>query len=70
MVSSEGACAAYFKYRREENELSVSHPCYDRRITLAHGGGGRLSKTLIEKMFLPLLGQNKPEDLTMARFSR
>jgi hydrogenase expression/formation protein HypE len=33
------------------------------RITMAHGGGGRLTQILIEKMFLPLFGQKDSHGL-------
>ena len=68
MVSSEGACAAYYSYRqgrmtrsgsrmRPASSLQCPIPISDYpTVTLAHGGGGRLTQMLIERMFLPAFG--------------
>ncbi len=59
MVSSEGACAAYYRYRRfdvmsaREFVLSCPPPLRHATVQLAHGGGGRLMRELIEEVFLP-----------------
>ena len=67
MVSSEGACAAYYRYRgvprrggrvgRMNDDgvrahLSRSRPG-DDTVQLAHGGGGRAMERLLDTMFRP-----------------
>ena len=59
MVSSEGACAAYYHYARQgARPVTVFPECplpLDEypRVLLAHGGGGRLTQSLIERVLLP-----------------
>ena len=67
MVSSEGACAAYYRYRRHEAKDAPSPHDTTRispsscpfpiqhypHVLLAHGGGGKLMHQLIGKLFLP-----------------
>ena len=71
MVSSEGACAAYYHFaqiRRRRHRMTLKSssaatcpiPISDYpTVTLAHGGGGRLTQMLIERMFLPAF--NNPQ---------
>ena len=72
MVSSEGACAAYYLYRRLElvetgHALSPTAIDFDGwvcplplrdtpTIVMGHGGGGAMSGELIEHLFLPAFG--------------
>ena len=76
MVSSEGACAAYYHYGRRQaimTEFNLSCPVprvADDRIVLAHGGGGRLTHQLIENIFLPAFGNPCSNSGTTAPFSR
>ena len=69
MVSAEGACAAYYRYRRRQSlsrdvhtmtakpdpfQMSCPAPRTDHdTVQLAHGGGGRMMRTLIEGLLLP-----------------
>ncbi len=58
MVSAEGACAAYYRYRRFDQHatrrlrsaLSDRRSAATRTVQLAHGGGGRLMRELIEQL--------------------
>ena len=66
MVSTEGACAAYYQYRRTCCRSATEYHYDDRfvrlpaplkprdRIVLGHGSGGRLSAELLRDVFLPL----------------
>ena len=59
MVSSEGACAAYYQYggaragwrRRNEHDHPYLPACATSCVTLAHGGGGKAMRDLIEDVF-------------------
>jgi len=56
MVSAEGACAAYYQYRRDtvKNVMMCPVPLVSTdQILLGHGSGGKLSADLIESIFLP-----------------
>ena len=60
MVSSEGACAAYYRYRRMEAAYMVDYtlscpvPRVDNEtVLLAHGSGGRAMHRLLESVFMP-----------------
>ena len=71
MVSSEGACAAYYSFGRklrDDSRVGVPHERYivvprgDKLITLAHGSGGKATRRLVEGLFLeelssPLLAE-------------
>ena len=79
MVSSEGACAAYYAYRRLElveadrrddhRDLDFDGwvcpvPLRDTpTIVMGHGGGGAMSGELVEQLFLPAFGAAARADL-------
>ena len=67
MVSTEGACAAYYKYGRTDMSLvadaaGMNVPARtgarrggtvrDARINMSHGGGGKAMRALIEDVFV------------------
>ena len=72
MVSSEGACAAYYLYRRLQvsgGGRPLAEPALDFEgwtcpvplrdsptIVMGHGGGGQLSAELVEHLFVPAFG--------------
>ena len=71
MVSSEGACAAYYQYGgiqapRRGRRMNVAAPVRARplgqvhvpTVTLAHGGGGKAMKDLIDDVFVARLRQS------------
>ena len=95
MVSSEGACAAYYQYggvkRRCSEPAAIKVPrmniitfvpsrlrgkVYVPTVTLAHGGGGKAMKDLIDDVFLeafdnPLLAPlDDQARLALAVFAR
>ena len=63
MVSSEGACAAYYTYGRLREPARPRPGVRPRRpklrdelVTLAHGAGGKATRALVEGLFLEELG--------------
>ena len=70
MVSSEGACAAYYQYEHRKSHAGFDSGLKDLRherpplpkirfrdaqIEMAHGAGGKASRRLIEGLFAPIL---------------
>ena len=66
MVSAEGACAAYYRYKRRRTDHRKSHGSsleegpvcpiplpHNERIVMGHGSGGKMSHDLITRLFLP-----------------
>ena len=88
MVSSEGACAAYYNYgrfarerevvvvttvsEREQRVLGIIETARakrakfrDERITMAHGAGGRATRSLVEGLLAPAFGIETLDDAAL-----
>ena len=84
MVSSEGACAAYYLYRRLSEPLMPEDraaididgwvcpaPLRDSPvIVMGHGGGGAMSAELVEHLFLPAFGAAADANMGDSRGAR
>ena len=80
MVSSEGACAAYYRYAHLSEPVPASAMetvervaprvrFHDPQIEMAHGAGGKASRRLVEGLFVPLLANPIFETLSDSALS-
>ena len=94
MVSSEGACAAYYNYgrfarerevvvgvlavsEREQRVLGIIETARakrakfrDERITMAHGAGGKATRSLVEGLLAPAFGIETLDDAALVGDAR